>query len=251
LPEFAADLAARRVDVIVVPAGTPAVQAAKAATATIPIVFQTGADPVQSGLVPSLNRPGGNVTGVSGLAQEIELKRFALLVEMKPGGGPIAILRNPNDDFGGRTTESEIQAASAVLKRPVVFFYASSNREIDAAFEEMTRKKVEAVLVNSSNLFTDRAGQIAILAARHALPAMHSISDFPHLGGLMSYESSVTDRLRQVGLYTGRILKGEKPADLPIVQGAKFEFVINLQTARTLGITVPPTLLAIADEVIE
>jgi putative ABC transport system substrate-binding protein len=143
LPALAADLVARRVDVIVVPAGTPAAQVAKAAIETIPIVFQTGADPVQSGLVPSLNRPGGNVTGVSGLAQEDELKRLALLNEMKPGGGLIGVLRNPNDTFGGRTTEAEIQAASAALKRPVAFFYASNIREIDAAFEEMTREKIE------------------------------------------------------------------------------------------------------------
>jgi putative ABC transport system substrate-binding protein len=251
LPALAADLVARRVDVIVVPAGTPAAQVAKAAIETIPIVFQTGADPVQSGLVPSLNRPGGNVTGVSGLAQEDELKRLALLNEMKPGGGLIGVLRNPNDTFGGRTTEAEIQAASAALKRPVAFFYASNIREIDAAFEEMTREKMEAVMVNPSNLFTDRAGQIAILAARHALPAIHSASEFPRLGGLMSYGGSITERLRQVGIYAARILKGEKAGELPIVQAAKFEFVINLQTARTLGITVPPTLLAIADEVIE
>jgi putative ABC transport system substrate-binding protein len=252
LPELAADLVARRVDVIVVSAGTPAVQAAKAATATIPIVFRTGADPVRSGLVASLNRPAGNVTGVSALAQEAERKRLGLLNEMRPGAGPIAVLHNPNDDdFDGRTTEAELQAAAAILKRPLEFFYADSSREIDAAFEEMTRKKAEAVLVNSSNLFTNRAGQITILAARHALPAINVQPEFARLGGLMSYGSSVADQLRQVGIYAGRILKGEKPSDLPVMQATKFELVINLQTARTLGIEVPPTLIATADEIIE
>jgi len=251
LPELAADLVARRVDVIVVPAGTPAVMAAKAATTIIPIVFQVGADPVRSGLVASLNRPGGNVSGVSGLAQEVVSKRIGLLNEMKPGTGPIAVLLNPTDDFAGLTPKAEMQAASAALKRPIEFFDAADNREIDAAFDKMISKRVDALVINPNNLFANRAGQIAILAARHVLPAIHPLSDFPHLGGLMSYGASVTDRLRQVGMYTGRILKGEKPADLPVLQAAKFEFVINLQTARTLGIMVPPTLLAIADEVIE
>jgi putative tryptophan/tyrosine transport system substrate-binding protein len=251
LPELAAELVARRVDVIVVPAGTPAVQAAKAATATIPIVFRTGADPVGSGLVPSLNHPGGNLTGVSALAQEVVPKSLRLLNEMKPGAGPIAVLLNPNDSFGGQMTEAELQVLSAALKRPVQFFYAGNNREIDTAFDEMIRKKVEAVLVRPSNLFNNRAGQIAILAARHTLPAMHELPEFTQLGGLMSYGGSVTEQLRQVGFYTGRILKGEKPGDLPVVQPTKFELVINLQTAKTLGIMVPPTLLAIADEVIE
>jgi putative ABC transport system substrate-binding protein len=251
LPELAADLVARRVDVIVVPAGTPAVLAAKAATTTIPIVFQAGADPVRSGLVASLNRPGGNITGVSGLAQEIVSKRIGLLNEMKPGTGPIAVLLNPSDDFAGLMPKTEMQAASAALRRPVEFFYATDNREIDAAFDEMIGKRVEALVINPNNLFANRASHIAILAARHALPAIHPLSEFPHLGGLMSYGASVTDRLRQVGIYTGRILKGEKPADLPVMQAAKFELVINLQTARTLRVKVPPTLLAIADEVIE
>jgi putative ABC transport system substrate-binding protein len=251
LPELATDLVARRVDVIVVPAGTAAVVAAKAATATIPIVFQVGGDPVRSGLVPTLNRPGGNVTGVSGLSSEVVPKRFGLLNEMKPGTGPIAALLNPSDDFGGQTTKAEIQLASAALKRPIELFYAANNREIDTAFGEMLRKKIEALLISPSNLFSNRAGQIAILAARHALPAIHSLPEFPHLGGLMSYGGSVTERLRQVGIYTGRILKGEKPGDLPIVQAAKFELVINVQTARTIGLTVPVGLLTLADEIIE
>jgi len=251
LPELAAELVARRVGVIVVAAGTPAVLAAKAATAAIPIVFQTGADPVRTGLVQSLNRPGGNITGVSGLGQETETKRLGLLNEARPGAGPIAVLFNPNDDFGGQMSKAEFQAAAAALNRPLEFFYAGSNREIDTAFEEMIGKKVEAVLLNSSNLYVDRAGQIATLAARHVLPAIHAVSDFPHLGGLMSYGGSIADRLRQVGTYAGRILKGEKPGNLPVVQATKFEFVINLQTARTIGLTIPPGLLAIADEVIE
>jgi putative ABC transport system substrate-binding protein len=251
LPELAADLVRRRVDVIVVPAGTSAVLAAKAATATIPIVFHIGADPVQSGLVTSLSRPGGNVTGVSDLSPQIVSKRLQFLHEMKPGTGPIAVLVNLEDDFVGKTNVLEVQAASATLGRTTTIVYAGSNREIDAAFESFVNNKAEALLITPNNLFSNRAVQIAILAARHGIAAIHTIREFTRVGGLMSYGSDDANQLRQVALYVSRILKGEKPADLPVLQATTFEFVINLQTARTLGLAVPSTLLAIADEVIE
>ncbi len=251
LPELAADLVRRRVDVIVVPAGTPAVQAAKAATTTIPIVFQTGADPVQSGLVASLNRPGGNVTGISAIAPVVISKLLGLLHELKPSPGLIAVLRNEDDTFAGRTNIDELRSAAATLGRPIQVFDARSGAGIDAAFAEIVKSNAEALLVTPNNLFINRVGQIATLASRHALPAIHSRREFPIHGGLMSYGANARDQLRQVAIYVVRILKGEKPADLPVMQTNKLEFVINMQTARTLGILVPPSLLATADEVIE
>jgi putative ABC transport system substrate-binding protein len=251
LAGLAADLVRRRVDVIVVLAGTSAVLAAKAATTTIPIVFHTGADPVRSGIVTSLNRPTGNITGVFGLAPQVVSKRLGLLHEIAPGRGPIAVLSNPGDDFTGKTDIPELQAAAATLSRTIEVFNATNNREIDAAFENIVKAKAEALLVTPNNLFNNRSSQIAILAARHGIPAITSARAFPVAGGLMSYSGSAADQYRQVALYTARILKGEKPADLPVMQASKFELVINMQTARSLGIMVPPSLLATADEVIE
>jgi len=251
LPELAADLVGRRVDAIIVPAATPAVLAARAATATIPIIFRVGGDPVQSGLVTSLNRPGGNITGVSALSGQVVTKRLGLLNEVKSSTRPIAALVNPIDSPGSEQTVAELRAGSETIGRPVEILFAHTNSEIDVAFENMVQKKVEAVLVGPSNLFANRLGQIAILAARHGLEAIHGLREFTIFGGLMSYGAIVADQLRQVGLYTARILKGEKPADLPVIQSSKFELVINMQTARTLRVTVPASLLATADEVIE
>jgi putative ABC transport system substrate-binding protein len=251
LPELAADLVRRRVDVIVVPAGTPAVQAAKEATATIPIVFHTGADPVQSGLVQSLNHPGGNLTGITAIAPVVVSKLLGLLHEMRPGSGLISILINEADSFAGQTSIARLQEAAAVVGRPVRMFGARDSAGIDSAFAEIVGSKAEAMLVTPSNLIINRAGQIATLCARNALPAISARREFPLHGGLMSYGSNVADQLRQVASYVARILKGEKPADLPVMQATKLQLVINLQTARTLGITVPPSLLATADEVIE
>lgn len=244
------DLVRRRVSVIVVPSGTPAVLAAKAATTTIPIVFRTGADPIRSGLVASLNRPGGNLTGVSALSSELTAKRLGLLNELNPGGGAITALIDPNSPDVERNT-AELQAVSTQIGRSIKFRMARTAREIDRAFETASDNKSEALLTGTSVFFTNRAAQIVILAARYRLPAIHPIRDFARIGGLMSYGGSVTEQLRQVGVYAGRILDGEKPADLPVVQSTKFEFVINLNTARALGLEVPATLLARADEVIE
>ena len=251
LPELAADLVRRRVDAIVVPTATPGALAARAATATIPIIFRVGFDPVRSGLVTSLNRPGGNITGVSALSQQVVTKRLGLLNELKAGRGPIAALVNPIDDPGAERTVAELRAASETIGRPIEIFFAHTNREIDVAFENMAQNKVEGVLIGPSSLFSNRIGHIAILAARYGLPTIHGLREFPIIGGLMSYGASISDQLRQVGLYAARILKGEKPADLPVIQSSKFEFIINMQTARTLRVTVPDTLLARADEVIE
>ncbi len=250
LPELAADLVRRRVAVIVTPGSVTPALAAKAATTTIPIVFSSGADPVQSGLVASLNRPGGNVTGFSTMSNEIGAKRLGLLHELLPGAARFAVLVNPNSP----TAELQIkdaQAAASTIGRQVEILYAGTNSEIDTAFASLVQKRADALLVSSEGFFTNRRVQLVTLAARHAVPAIYHVREFAEAGGLMSYGPSQTDQWRQVGIYVGRILKGEKPADLPVMRPTKFEFIINLQTARLLGITVPPTLLAIADEVIE
>jgi putative ABC transport system substrate-binding protein len=250
LPELAADLVRRRVAVIATPGSVAAGLAAKAATATIPIVFSGGADPVQSGLVASFNRPGGNVTGFSTMSNEIGAKRLGHLHELLPGAARFAVLVNPN----GPTAELQIkdaQAAASTIGRQVEILYAGTNPEIDTAFASLVQKRADALLVSSEGFFTNRRVQLVTLAARHAVPAIYHVREFAEAGGLMSYGPSQTDQWRQIGIYAGRILKGEKPADLPVMRPTKFEFIINLQTARLLGITVPPTLLAIADEVIE
>jgi ABC-type uncharacterized transport system substrate-binding protein len=247
--ELAADLVRRRVSVIVTPGSATAALAAKVATTSIPIVFGVGGDPVQDGLVASLNRPGGNVTGVNFFTVEVVAKRMQLLRELVPAAKRIAVLVNPTDPEGYQTLR-DVQAAvggeQMILAREV-----ASGREIDAAFATMAGERTDAVFVGPGTFFNTRRVHLAILAARYALPAAYPTRAYPEAGGLMSYGADVLDAFRQVGVYTGRILKGAKPADLPVLQPTKFELVINLNTARALGLEVPSSLLARADEVIE
>jgi ABC-type uncharacterized transport system substrate-binding protein len=250
LPELAADLVLRRVAVIAVVASTPAAAAAKAATATIPIVFFSGGDPVQLGLVTSLNRPGGNVTGVTSMNAELGAKRLGLLHELLPGAAPFALLVNPKNPTSDAMI-TDVRAAAAAIGRQVEILTASTHSDIDAVFASLLQKRVAAVSVSPDTLFFARRTQLVTLAVYHRVPAIFAFREDAEAGGFMSYGSSITASSRQVGVYTGRILKGEKPADLPVQLAAKFEFIINLQIAKLLGIDVPPTLLARADEVIE
>ena len=246
--ELVADLVRRRVSVIVTPGSAIAALAVKAATTTIPIVFGVGGDPVQEGLVTSLNRPGGNVTGVNFFTVEVVAKRMQLLRELVPAAKRIVVLVNPTDREGYQTLR-DVQAAvggEQILAREV-----ASGRDIDAAFADMAGEKTDAVFVGPGTFFNTRRVQLAVLTARYALPAAYPTRAYPEAGGLMSYGADVLDAFRQVGVYTGRILKGAKPADLPVLQSIKFELVINLNTARALSLDVPPSLLARADEVIE
>ena len=250
LPEMAADLVRHQVAVIVTPGSTDAALAAKAATKTIPIVFSVGTDPVKLDLVDSLNRPGGNATGVSYFTQELGPKRLGLLRELIPGDADVIVLanpRNPATDLAVR----DMQIAVSTIGQQITVLNASDSREIDTAFTTMVQKRAPALLIIADALFTSRRVQLVTLATRHAIPAIYTSREFAEVGGLMSYGANLRDISRQVGAYTGRILKGAKPVDLPVVQPAKFEFVINLQTARALRLEVPPTLLARADEVIE
>jgi putative ABC transport system substrate-binding protein len=251
LPELAADLVRRRVAVIAALGGSAA--AARSATTTIPIVFGAGGDPVEAGLVASLNRPGGNLTGISFMIGELMPKRLELLHELLPQATRFAMLVNQNGPNSDRVepTIKAVQAAAVAMGRQVEVFNADTDREIDTAFADLVQKRAEGLLVGSTPFFKNRRQQLAALAARHAVPTMYYDRVFPEAGGLMSYGSSILDQYRQVGVYTGRILKGEKPADLPVMQSTKFEFVLNLKTAKALGLTVPPALLATADEVIE
>jgi putative tryptophan/tyrosine transport system substrate-binding protein len=246
--ELAADLVRRRVSVIVTPGSGAAALAAKAATTTIPIVFGAGGDPVQQGLVASLNRPGGNATGVNFFTVEVVAKRMQLLRELVPAAKRIAVLVNPTDPEGYQTLDDVQTAAGGeqILVREV-----ATGRDIDAAFANMAREKADALFVGPGTFFNTRRVQLAVLTARYAFPAAYPTRAYPEVGGLMSYGADVLDAFRQVGVYTGRVLRGTKPADLPVLQSTKFELVINLNTARALGLEVPPTLLARADEVIE
>ena len=250
LPALVADLVRQQVSVIVSGGGAPAVLAAKAATTTIPIVFSIGADPVVLGLVASLNRPGGNITGVYQFTSGLEAKRLGLLHEMIPKATPIAVLVNPN--FADAESQlRDVQEAAARLEVQLVIVRANAESDFDAAFSTLVRQRAGALLVCSSPFFNGRREQLVVLAARHAVPAIFEWRDFAAAGGLMSYGTSLADAYRQVGVYAGQILRGAKPVDLPVVQSTKFELVINLSTAKALGLEVPPTLAARADELIE
>ena len=251
LPELAADLVRRQVSVIASPGSDVAALAAKAATTSIPIVFSTARDPVQIGLVASVNRPGGNVTGVSYMNAEIGVKRLGLLHELLPAAKRFAALLNRDDPVAGMSLLDLEAAAAALGLRQLLVLSASSEREIDAVFANLAQQQVSALLVSADALFVSRREKLVASAARHSIPAIYDLREFAAAGGLMSYGSSLTDAYRQVGVYTGRILRGEKPADLPVQKAVKVEFVINLKTAKALGLTIPPTLLARADEVIE
>jgi putative tryptophan/tyrosine transport system substrate-binding protein len=250
LPALAADLVERHVDVIAATGGNPSALAAKTATTTIPTVFNVAEDPVRDGLVASLNRPGGNMTGVSILTTSLEAKRLELLHELVPNAALIGVLVNPN--FSEAETQLKVvQAAATKLGRQIRILNAGSERQIAPAFVELNHPRVEALLVTSDPFFFIVREELIALAARHAVPTMYFLRDFTAAGGLMSYGTSLFDAYRQMGIYAGRILKGTKPADLPIVQPTRFELVINLKTARTLGLAVPQTLQVAADEVIE
>jgi putative ABC transport system substrate-binding protein len=250
LQDMAADLVRRRVAVIVTPASTPAALAAKTITTTIPIVFTTGGDPVALGLVASLNRPGGNATGVTFLTVELTAKRLGLLRELVPRAARIFALANRNYAFG-ETTATNLMVAAATLGLHIGVVHAGTVREIDEAFATMTRDRADALLITGDPLFFSRRAQIVTLATRHGLPTVFAVREFVQAGGLLSYGPDFPDTYRQAGVYTGRVLKGEKPADLPVEQPTKFDFVINLTTAKALGLAVPDKLLALADEVIE
>ncbi|TMJ88891.1 MAG: ABC transporter substrate-binding protein [Alphaproteobacteria bacterium] len=250
LPELASDLISRRVAVIVTPGGVTAALAAKAATTSIPIVFVIGADPVQAGLVASLNRPGGNVTGVSSMNTGLAAKQLGLLHQLLRRDARFVVLVNPSNPQT-RSTLSEVQAAASAMDQQFEAVTAATYHDIGPAFGDAVRKRADALLIIADPLFASRPVQLATLAARHALPTIYALREFAEAGGLMSYGSNFTELFRQAGTYASRILKGEKPADLPILQATKFELVVNLQTAEALGLEVPATLLALADEVIE
>jgi putative ABC transport system substrate-binding protein len=249
LPTQAADLVRRQVSVIAA-TSTPAILVAKAATSTIPIVFTTGADPVKLGIVASLNQPSGNATGVSFFISEMGSKQAGLVHDLVPTAARVGLLVNPNFPATNAHTRDVTTAASAIGFQ-IDVMQASDSREIEAAFGALVRNRADALLVGSDPFLLSRRLQIATLAARHAIPAVYPVRDFAEAGGLMSYGASQTEAYRQAGIYTGKILKGAKPADLPVMQSTKFELVINLPTAHAIGLEIPPMLLARADDVIE
>ena len=250
LPGFAAELVERRVSVLVATGGEPAALAAKSATSTIPIVFAIGGDPIKLGLVASYNRPGGNATGANILAAEMDGKRLELLHELMPNAARVGLLLNPN--FPAYLAQlNELQQAATIMGLQVDVLRANTDGEIEAAFEIASRKRIGALVLAASPFFDTRRDKLVALAAGHALPTIYHFREFAVAGGLMSYGVSIPHIYRQVGVYAGRILSGENPANLPVQQPTTFELVINLKTAKALGVTIPPTLIARADEVIE
>jgi len=250
LPELAADLVRHRVAVIVATGGPPAGLAAKAATATIPIVFLMGADPVKLGLVTSFNRPEANVTGVSFLIATLGPKRLELMRELVPRSGLIALIMNPNNP-ASQAELVDVQTAATALAQNLLVLKIATEHDFEPAFATLAEKRADALLISSDGLFTDRRAQIVEMAARNAIPALYPLREFVDVGGLLSYGTSLTDAYRQVGVYTAQMLKGAKPADLPVIQPTKFELVINLKTARTLGIEIPSKFLVAAADIIE
>ena len=251
LSALAAELVRRQVNVIVATGGPASALAAKAATTRIPVVFEVAQDPVKLGLVASLARPGGNVTGINFFSGELAAKRLELLHELVPGAARLAVLVNPSNAPNTEITLKDVQAAAGSIGLQIQIVRAGANSEINAAFATILHEGADALFVGQDGFFNSRRVQLTHLASRHALPAVYGGRDFVVAGGLMSYGSNITDAYRQVGSYTGRILKGAKAADLPVVQASKFELVINAQTAKLLELTIPPSLLALADEVIE
>jgi putative tryptophan/tyrosine transport system substrate-binding protein len=250
LPELATDLVRHRVAAIAATGGLPSVRAAKTATSGIPIVFTFEGDPVEFGLVASLNHPGGNVTGITMISSLIVPKRIGLLRDLIPGIKTIAILMNSTSP----ANKAEVAAAEQAARRlgwQVRVLSSSGKGDFDAAFQPLTRERADALLVCTDPIFESQRDQIIALAAHHVVPAIYALREYPVSGGLMSYGPSITDLYRQAGVYVGKILKGERPADLPVMQASKFELVVNLKTARALGLKIPPTVLALADDVIE
>jgi putative tryptophan/tyrosine transport system substrate-binding protein len=250
LPALAAELVKSQVSIIFATGSPVPARTAKAATSTIPIVFAYGGDPVSDGLVESFNRPGGNVTGLSIMSVELGAKRLGLLHELIPGALRIAALINPNSSIAPSLIR-EAQTGASTIGWQVEVVYARTKDEVDAAFGRLGQQRIDAVFISADQFFTSRRVQFATLAAHYRVPAIYSYRAFAEVGGLMSYGPNLPDQYRQLGVYTGRILKGQKPADLPVQAPTKFALVINLQTAKTLGLTIPPGVLAIADEVIE
>jgi putative tryptophan/tyrosine transport system substrate-binding protein len=250
LQMIAAELVRREVAVIVATGGTPAVLPAMAATSTIPIVFITGGDPIKFGFVRSLNRPGGNVTGVNIFIAEMEEKRLGLLRDLVPTAALVGVLLNPNNPNFDNQSHA-VQEAARAIGQKIQIVHASTETALGTAFKSLVQLGTEGLLVGGDPFLNSRRNLLVALATRHGIPAIYDQREYAVAGGLMSYGTSLTEAYRQVGIYTGRILKGEKPADLPVVQSTKFELVINLNAAKALGLTVPPSLLAAADEVIE
>jgi putative ABC transport system substrate-binding protein len=251
LPALAAELVRRKVALIVASPTAVTVLAVKTATTTIPIVFLVSDDPVKIGLVASLARPGGNLTGVNFFNTELASKRLEVLHDLVPTATRIAVLINPDNPGSVAAVSQAVESAGRAIGLQIQIIHASNSREIDAAFAAMARERPDALFVAGDSLFNARRQQLALLAMRHAIPASFSSRDYPEAGGLISYGADVTDAYRQAGVYAGRVLKGEKPVDMPVVQSAKFELVVNMQTARILGIAVPQSLQVAADEVIE
>jgi putative ABC transport system substrate-binding protein len=250
LPSMAVDLVRRGANVLVT-GGTPATLAAKAATATVPIVFILSTDPVEAGLVASLNRPGGNVTGVTGLNVELAPKKVELLHELLPSATTLALLVNPTNPIAAESQSRSVGTAAQTLGLHVHILHSSTERDFDSVFARLAQIRAGALIIGSDLFFTSRSGRLAALGLRHAVPSIYQFREFAHAGGLMSYGGSITDWGHQAGIQTGRILAGVKPADLPVHQATKLELFINLKTAKALGLEVPATLLARADEVVE